>query len=222
MFVKNRFCHFRTFPWLSVKNICKIKTNLLSIRKALPPPPLSSTELLPLYMCCNIHHFGITKRKVMGSKLQSYTHKTTSYAHKTTSYAHKTTSYAHKTSLGNCRGSRVRGRGSEVEGRGSQVECRWSQVEGRMSSVASRGSNVIGRGWESRDRQSKVKGQNLSVCVFFYHSKERSILVGTCWLNTKAIVKRLSLATPVKKCDFRLNKNTSFFRTIKNIPTLIF
>ena len=26
--------------------------------------------LLPLYMCCNIHHFGITKRKVMGSKLQ--------------------------------------------------------------------------------------------------------------------------------------------------------
>ena len=32
------------------------------------PPP--STELLPLYMCCNIHHFGITKREVMGSKLQ--------------------------------------------------------------------------------------------------------------------------------------------------------
>ena len=44
-----------------------IKTNLSEIRKALPP---SSTELLPLYMCCNIHHFGITKRKVMGSKLQ--------------------------------------------------------------------------------------------------------------------------------------------------------
>ena len=33
-------------------------------------PPPSSTEILPLYMCCNIHHFGITKRKVMGSKLQ--------------------------------------------------------------------------------------------------------------------------------------------------------
>ena len=32
--------------------------------------PPSSTELLPLYMCCSIHHFGITKRKVMGSKLQ--------------------------------------------------------------------------------------------------------------------------------------------------------
>ena len=32
--------------------------------------PPSSTELLPLYMCCNIHHFGITKRKVVGSKLQ--------------------------------------------------------------------------------------------------------------------------------------------------------
>ena len=24
----------------------------------------------PLFMCCNIHHFGITKRKVMASKLQ--------------------------------------------------------------------------------------------------------------------------------------------------------
>ena len=33
------------------------------IRKALPPP--SATV-----MCCNIHYFGITKRKVMGSKLQ--------------------------------------------------------------------------------------------------------------------------------------------------------
>ena len=38
--------------------------------QSFPPPPSSSTELLPLYMCCNIHHFGITKRKVMGSKLQ--------------------------------------------------------------------------------------------------------------------------------------------------------
>ena len=66
MFVKNRCSHFLTFPWL-LKKICKIKTNLSEIRKALPP---SSTELLPLYMCCNFHHFGITKRKVMGSKLQ--------------------------------------------------------------------------------------------------------------------------------------------------------
>ena len=38
--------------------------------QSFPPPPPSSTELLPLYMCCNIHHFGITKRNVMGSKLQ--------------------------------------------------------------------------------------------------------------------------------------------------------
>ena len=54
-----------------IKKICKTKTNLSEIRKALPPPPPHSlTELLPLYMCCNIHHFGITKRKFMGSKLQ--------------------------------------------------------------------------------------------------------------------------------------------------------
>ena len=32
--------------------------------------PTFSTEFSPLYMCCNIHHFGITKRKVMASKLQ--------------------------------------------------------------------------------------------------------------------------------------------------------
>ena len=35
-----------------------------------PPPPTSSTGFSPLCMCCNIHHFGITKRKVMASKLQ--------------------------------------------------------------------------------------------------------------------------------------------------------
>ena len=35
-----------------------------------PPPPTLSTEFSPLYMCCNIHHFGITKRKVMAPKLQ--------------------------------------------------------------------------------------------------------------------------------------------------------
>ena len=48
-----------------IKKICKIKTKL---RKALLPP--SSIEFPPLYICCNIHHFGITKRKVMTSKLQ--------------------------------------------------------------------------------------------------------------------------------------------------------
>ena len=34
------------------------------------PAPTSSTEFPLLYMCCNIHHFGITKRKVMTSKLR--------------------------------------------------------------------------------------------------------------------------------------------------------
>ena len=37
---------------------------LRRLAKPCPPP------FLPLYMCCNIHHFGIAKRKVMGSKLQ--------------------------------------------------------------------------------------------------------------------------------------------------------
>ena len=84
---------------MQIAAICKIKTNISEIRKASPPP--FSTEFSPLYMCCNIHHFGITKRKVMASKLQVTPTKLqvtpTSYAHKTTSYAHKTTSYALKT-----------------------------------------------------------------------------------------------------------------------------
>ena len=36
----------------------------------LPSPPPFSTEFSPLYMCCNIHHFGITKQKVMASKVK--------------------------------------------------------------------------------------------------------------------------------------------------------
>ena len=53
---------------MQIAVICKIKTNISEIRKA-PPPPFS-TEFSPLYMCCNIHHFGITNQKVMASKLQ--------------------------------------------------------------------------------------------------------------------------------------------------------
>ena len=54
---------------MQVAVICKIKTNISAIRKASPPPPFS-TEFPPLHMCCNIYHFGMTKRKVMASKLQ--------------------------------------------------------------------------------------------------------------------------------------------------------
>ena len=39
-------------------------------RKFAKLPPPFSTEFSPLYMFCNIHHFGITKRKVVASKLQ--------------------------------------------------------------------------------------------------------------------------------------------------------
>ena len=66
---KKSFLSFPNFSMV-IKKICKTKTNLSEIRKALPPAPSSSTEFPPLYMCCNIHHFGITKRKVMASKLQ--------------------------------------------------------------------------------------------------------------------------------------------------------
>ena len=51
-----------------------------------PPPPPSSTGLLPLYMCCNIHHFGITKRNVMGSKLQVTSSKLTSLTAETNKF----------------------------------------------------------------------------------------------------------------------------------------
>ena len=90
-----------------------------------------------------------------------------------------------------------------------------SRVASRGSRVASRGSHVEGH--RSRKSRSRVesKGSKLKCLYVSYRSKERSIFVGTCWLNTKAIVKRLSLAAPGKKCDFRLNKNISFFRTIK-------
>ena len=86
-------------------------------------------------------------------------------------------------SLGNCRGSRVRNRGSRVSSRGLEVE-------GRKSRVACRGSSRSRvRKWRSRVKSTGSKFQCLYVS---YHSKERSIFVGTCWLNTKAIAKRLS------------------------------
>ena len=91
-------------------------------------------------------------------------------------------------SLGNCRGSRVRGRGSEVEGRKSRVACRGSPVEGRKSRVASRGSHVEGHRSRVRKSRSRVKskGSKFKCLYISYRPKERSIFVGTCWLNTKA------------------------------------
>ena len=55
------FSYFSMVIKKNMQNQNKFVGNSLS----LAPPPL-----LPLYMCCNIHHFGIAKRKVMGSKLQ--------------------------------------------------------------------------------------------------------------------------------------------------------
>ena len=50
-------------------NSCNMQNQNIFRKLAKLSPPFS-TEISPLYMCCNIHHFGITKRKVMASKLQ--------------------------------------------------------------------------------------------------------------------------------------------------------
>ena len=91
----------------------------------------------------------------------------------------------------------MRGRGSRVRSRGSKVEGRGLEVEGQKSRVASRGSHV-----EGRVRVSKGKGSKFKCMYVSYRSKERNIFVGTCWLNAKAIVKRLSLATPGRNVIF--------------------
>ena len=90
MFVKNRFCHFRTFPWL-LKKYAKSKQIFSEIRS--------------LYICVAIFIIleSLSEKlwdqnyKLHSQNYKLYAHKTTSYAHKITSYAHKTTSYAHKT-----------------------------------------------------------------------------------------------------------------------------
>ena len=67
MFVKKSFLSFSYFPWL-LKKYAKSKQICRKFAKLCPP--ISSTEFPPLYMCCNIHHFGMTKRNVIALKLQ--------------------------------------------------------------------------------------------------------------------------------------------------------
>ena len=64
---KKSFLSFWYFPWL-LKKYAKSKQICRKFAKLCPP--ISSTEFPLLYMCCNIHHFGITKQKVIASKLQ--------------------------------------------------------------------------------------------------------------------------------------------------------
>ena len=93
MFVKNRFCHFRTFPWL-LKKYMQNQNKFVGNSQSFAPPPPSATVYVLQYSS-----FWNHKGKSYGIKTTSYAHKTTSYAHKTTSYAHKTTSYAYKTTI---------------------------------------------------------------------------------------------------------------------------
>ena len=52
--------------WLNT-NSCNMQNQNKYFGNSQSFPPPFSTEFSPLYMCCNIHHFGITKRKVMAS-----------------------------------------------------------------------------------------------------------------------------------------------------------
>ena len=114
-----------------------------------------------------------------------------------------------------CRGSRVRGRGSRVRSRRSRVRSRGSQVEGRRSRVASRGSHVEGclsrverhsLRVRSRGRESKVKGQNVRVCMFFIVLKNEVFLFrrkshflpGVARLNRLTIAFVFSQQVPTK------------------------
>ena len=56
---------------ISIKKV-QNQNKFIGNSQSYAPSPTFSTEFPPLYMCCNIHHFGITnlKRKVMPSKLQ--------------------------------------------------------------------------------------------------------------------------------------------------------
>ena len=63
---KKSLLSFSYFFMVIKRKYAKSKQICRKFAKPSPPPP----PLLPLYMCCNIHHFGIAKRKVMGSKLQ--------------------------------------------------------------------------------------------------------------------------------------------------------
>ena len=96
VFVKNRFCHFRTFPWL-LKKYAKSKQIYRNFAKLCPSPPSLFNRTSATVYVLQYSSFWNHKAKNYGIKTTSYAHKTTSYAHKTTSYAHKTTSYAHKT-----------------------------------------------------------------------------------------------------------------------------
>ena len=59
---------FAICAWMQIAVICKIKTNISKIRKAFPP--FFQLNFRHCICVAIIHHFGIAKRKVMGSKLQ--------------------------------------------------------------------------------------------------------------------------------------------------------
>ena len=70
MLVKNRFCHFRTIPWLLKKNM-QNQNKYVGNSQSFAPPPLPLQLNFRHCMCVAIFIiWGITKRKVMASRLQ--------------------------------------------------------------------------------------------------------------------------------------------------------
>ena len=53
-----------------VQNNMQNQNKFVGNSQSFPPPPPPFQLNFRHCMCCNIHHFGITKRKVMASKLQ--------------------------------------------------------------------------------------------------------------------------------------------------------
>ena len=67
---KKSFLSFSYFSMV-IKKKMQNQNKFVGNSQSFAPPPPPPPPLLPLYnMCCNIHHSGIKKRKVMGSKLQ--------------------------------------------------------------------------------------------------------------------------------------------------------
>ena len=61
MFVKNRFCHFRTFPWL-LKKYAKSKQICRKFAKPCPPPPFCHCICVAIFIILESLSYNFLKR----------------------------------------------------------------------------------------------------------------------------------------------------------------